>query len=175
MEARALWMQELQKQTKQETDWPERNLSYLKDSKDVLEESIVASASNYAPPEYLSPRIYAFEPPSLRTIDYEMVKHPVESNEVQFIDKSVIEEKPVVKTEDKNLIVGPSSKTQIPSYEDDEYDWPEDDSDFGCSRAPIFMGNEDDVSFSDLEDDDDKGTMSLKSKMVSKSSESWTL
>ncbi|XP_021889636.1 LOW QUALITY PROTEIN: FK506-binding protein 5 [Carica papaya] len=172
MEARALWMQELQKQTKQETDWPERNLSYLKDSKDVLEESIVASASNYAPPEYLSPRIYAFEPPSLRTIDYEMVKHPVESNEVQFIDKSVIEEKPVVKTEDKNLIVGPSSKTQIPSYEDDEYDWPEDDSDFGCSRAPIFMGNEDDVSFSDLEDDDDKGTMSLKSKMVSKSSES---
>ncbi|KAF2538849.1 hypothetical protein F2Q68_00019598 [Brassica cretica] len=73
--------------------------------RDILKEDITPSTSSYynhAPPEFLSPRIYAFEPPSIMYRDFE--------------------------------------KRQIAEEEDDVHDW-----------APMFTGNEDDVSFSDLE------------------------
>ncbi|VVA90878.1 unnamed protein product [Arabis nemorensis] len=64
MEARALWMKELQNQTHSS-----------KEGRDILEEEdITPSTSNYyhhAPPEFLSPRIYAFEPPSIIYHDFE--------------------------------------------------------------------------------------------------------
>ncbi|KAK9219385.1 hypothetical protein WN943_008029 [Citrus x changshan-huyou] len=154
MEARAMWMQELHKQRKPESNWFERSTSYMNDHENVLQEDLVPTSSRRTP-EIMSPRMYAAEPTtSTMTTDCETEKHPIESTEVQFIDKAVIVEKQVV-AEDKNLLVGRSSKIQIPNYEDDYDDWPDEDSDLGRqNETAICVGNEDDISFSDLEDDD---------------------
>ncbi|KAB2627695.1 hypothetical protein D8674_032490 [Pyrus ussuriensis x Pyrus communis] len=86
------------------------------------------------------------------------------SDEVPFIDKSVIEEKPIIKSEDKNLTVGPSSKMLDNIYEDDDDDdWPEEDSELdGYSGTATHAINEEDISFSDLEDDDFLAPTKLK-------------
>lgn len=153
-------MKELQKQTKPETDWYERSTSHLGNSYSYsnMHEDFIPSSSSYLAFETMSPRTYTSEPASSSTTDHEHEKHPVESNEMPFEDKSVIEEKPVSNTEDKHHLVGPSTKISIPTFEDDEIDWPEDDdSVFGdYSGAAICVENEDDISFSDLEDFDDK-------------------
>lgn len=163
MEARAMWMQELHKQRKPETDWFGRSTSYTNDHENVLQEDLVPTSSYYTP-EIMSLRMYAAEPTiSTMTTDCETEKHPIESTEVQFIDKAVIEEKQVV-AEDKNLSVSRSSKIQIPNYEDDCDDWPDEDSDLGGqNETAICVENEDDISFSDLEDDD---SVLMKPKVV---------
>ncbi|XVF36449.1 hypothetical protein REPUB_Repub19eG0059500 [Reevesia pubescens] len=162
VEARVMWMKELQKQTKPETDWYGRSISHIGDSSSIMHEGLIPSVSSYFSFETASPRTYTSEPASSITTDYETEKHPVESTEMPFVDKSVIE--------DKDHLVGPSSKISIPTFEDDdEIDWPEDDdSEFGdYSGATVCMENEEDISFSDLEDVDDISTPT-KSKIVSK-------
>ncbi|KAL5777569.1 hypothetical protein ACOSP7_010495 [Xanthoceras sorbifolium] len=162
VEARAMWMHELQKLTKPEMDWLGRSTSYTKDSTNVLQEDFDRTSSNYANYDMMSPRTYTTETSTSTMMTYYEEKHPIESTEVQFIDKSVIEEKPV--TEDKTLLVGPSSKIQIPDYEDDDDDWPEADSELGgYNEITIYVGNEDDISFSDLEDD---GLLPVKLKKI---------
>jgi hypothetical protein len=149
--ARAMWMQELQKKTKAETDWFARIQSYSKDSANILEEDFD-----------LTPRgTFSFEPSSSSVAtDFETEKHLVESNELQFIDKSVIEERPVIKTEYKD------SKLVVENFEDDEDDWPEEDSELGrYGGAALYVGNGEDISFSDLEDDEDC-SVPIKSKTV---------
>ncbi|KAG7653821.1 BSD domain [Arabidopsis suecica] len=151
MEARALWMKELQNQTKSSKEGRDK----------ILEEDITPSTSNYynhAPPEFLSPRIYAFEPPSIMYRDYE---HGSEN--AQFIDKAVIEEKPIQKNDKNSANLSQTSK----DVDDDDDDWPEEE-DSANSWAPMFTVNEDDVSFSDLEGDDDISSLALKSKITSK-------
>ncbi|GLT93619.1 hypothetical protein SLE2022_114020 [Rubroshorea leprosula] len=168
IEARAMWMKELQKQIKPETDWDGRSDSCLRDSS-LLHEDLLPASSSYSALETMSPRTYNSEPTSSITTEYETVKHPVENTEMLFVDKSIIEEKAVSRIEEKGLLVGPSSKIVIPNFEeeDDDDDWPEEEGlEFGGSAA-IFVGNEEDISFSDLEDDD----VLLKSKIVSKSIE----
>ncbi|KAG2698935.1 hypothetical protein I3843_07G170000 [Carya illinoinensis] len=141
--ARAMWMQELQKITKENTDWFARSTSHSKDS---------AKEEDFDP----IPPIFSFEPTSSTVAtDFETEKHPIENTELEFIDKSVIVEEPTIKTENKDLLGGPSSKPPVQNFEDDEDDWPEEDSELGrYSGAAICVGNEDDISFSDLEDDD---------------------
>lgn len=155
--ARAMWMQELQKQTKADTEWFARSTSYSKDgaSASIQDEDFDPIPSGS----------FSFEPTcSSVALDFETEKHPVESTELQFIDKSVIEEKPEINTENKDLVVGQSSKLVVQNYEDDEDEWPEEDYEFGSySGTAIYMGNEDDISFSDLEDDEDC-TLPIKSK-----------
>ncbi|GLT62947.1 hypothetical protein SLA2020_355480 [Shorea laevis] len=170
IEARAMWMKELQKQIKAETDWDGRSDSCLRDSC-LLHEDLLPASSSYSALETMSPRTYSSEPTSSITTEYETVKHPVENTEMQFVDKSIIEEKPVSRIEEKGLLVGPSPKIVIPNFEeDDDDDWPvEEGSEFGGTAA-IYVGNEEDISFSDLEDDDDNNLL-LKSKIVSKSVE----
>lgn len=157
-----MWMKELQKQTKPESDWFGRSTSYMKDSTNVLQEDFVPTSSNYAPSDVLSPRTYASElSTSTMITDYETEKHPIESTEIHFVDKSVIAEKPV--TTGKNLTVGPSFEVQIPNYEDDEYDWPEEDSDLGGYNGTAICVVNEDISFSDLEDDE---CVPIKPKIV---------
>ncbi|KAB2076228.1 hypothetical protein ES319_A06G027400v1 [Gossypium barbadense] len=163
MEARTLWMKELQKQTKRETDWYGRSPSHIGGSSSTLQNDLIPSSSCYFAFETTSPRTYTSEPTSSITTDYEE-KHPLESTEMPVLDKSVIEEHPVPSTEDKA-----SSKITIPTFEDDDIDWPEDDdSEYGgYGGATICVENEEDISFSDLEDVDYSITPT-KSKMVSK-------
>ncbi|XWS21308.1 hypothetical protein CRYUN_Cryun30bG0044600 [Craigia yunnanensis] len=167
-EARTLWMKELQKQMKPDIDWYGRSTSHLGDSSSIINEDFIPSSSSYFAFETMSPRTYTSEPASSITTDYETEKHLVVGTGIPFIDKSVIEEKRVSNTQDKHHLVGPSSKILIPTFEDDEIDWPEDDdSDFGGYTAAICVENEEDISFSDLEDVDDCSTPT-KSKIVSK-------
>ncbi|KAF3570307.1 hypothetical protein F2Q69_00063572 [Brassica cretica] len=151
MEARALWMKELQSQ----------NSSTKTGYGDILKEEITPSTSSYynhAPPEFLSPRIYAFEPPSIMYRDFETTDRGAGSENAEFIDKAVIEEKPIQKS---------ASLSAAPNADDeDDDDWPEEEDD-AHDWAPIFTGNEDDVSFSDLEGDDDISSLALKSKTTS--------
>ncbi|XP_010530472.1 PREDICTED: uncharacterized protein LOC104807058 [Tarenaya hassleriana] len=183
MEARALWMKELQKQTNSETDWFGRSVSSVKESGDTRVEDPIPSSSNYyAPPEFLSPRIYAFEPPSIMSQhDHETVKYMSENTEAAaFIDKAVIEEEPVHKTDKRDITFGQSPKAWPLAYagydddnDDDDDDWPEEeDSTYGGTiRASMFTVNEEEVSFSDLEGDDDISSLALKCKMISKDTE----
>ncbi|XP_022750652.1 uncharacterized protein LOC111299617 [Durio zibethinus] len=90
-EARVLWMKELQKQTKPETDWYGRSTSHLGDSFSIMHQDLIPSSSSYFTFETMSPRTYTSEPTSSITTDYETEKHPVEGTEMPFIDKSVID------------------------------------------------------------------------------------
>ncbi|KAM3688499.1 hypothetical protein ACJW31_10G154800 [Castanea mollissima] len=155
--ARSMWMQELQKQTKEETGWFSRSTSYAKGRANALEEDFDPIPGSTFASKHTS---------SSMATDFETEKYPVESTELQFIDKSVIAEKTVIKTGNKDSPVGPSSKPPVQNFEDDEDEWPEEDSDFGAYSGTAYcMGNEDDISFSDLEDVDD-GRVPIKTKMV---------
>ncbi|XBI19410.1 hypothetical protein VPH35_060939 [Triticum aestivum] len=83
-------------------------------------------------------------------------KHPISTSEPEIIDKSVIEEELVVKTEIKN----PGDKPNLYTPEDDDdkevEDWLEDMDHADNKTGNITsVGQDEDVSFSDLEDEDD--------------------
>ncbi|KAI3726374.1 hypothetical protein L1987_66171 [Smallanthus sonchifolius] len=89
--------------------------------------------------------------------DSETEKHCIPSQEVQIVDKSVIQEEPRNKTkvEDQNL---PSNITSSNVVEDkDEDDWLKEDSSENIVTATttIPIDHDEDVSFSDLEEDED--------------------
>ncbi|KAM7266588.1 hypothetical protein ACFE04_004485 [Oxalis oulophora] len=164
MEARALWMQELQKLTKPETDWCGR---FQDNASELHEDS--HSPLSYASSRSFSPRVYGSEPSSSTMA----VEHETEKNlvEAQLVDKSVIEERPPTKTEDRDIHVLPYSKISIPHFEDDDDDdWPEEDSDLGDYTGNIVC-NDEDFSFSDLEADDDD--LRFKSKTSGVKNDYW--
>ena len=146
-----MWMQELQKQTKPESYWCGRDTFELKDSCDMLQEdgSPMAFHDNHS--GLRQPWTLMSEPRH-----YETEKYQIESSETQFIDKSVIVEKPISKNEDRNSTIGPSSKFLVQNYEDEsDNDWLEEDSELGgCNKTILPLENEEEISFSDLEDDD---------------------
>jgi len=161
MEARAMWMQELHKQTKPDSDW--FGSARVKDGNNVLHEDFECA------------RTFDFAQTTITTTDYETVKHPIVSTGMHFVDKSAIEEKTVIKTEDKDVqLVGSSLRTVVPNYEEDEDDWlNEEDSDLGGYKTIIPVGNEEDISFSDLEDDA-SNSIPVKSKRVSEGTDTKT-
>lgn len=154
--ARTMWMQELQKQTKPESHWCGRDTFELKDRSDVLEDSSPMAFHDTHSGSML-PWTFISEPsmPSMSS-NYETDKYQIESSETQFIDKSVIVEKPIIKNEDRNLTIGSSSKFHVQNYEDDsDNDWLEEDFELGgCNGTILPLENEEDISFSDLDDDD---------------------
>ncbi|KAI3760975.1 hypothetical protein L1987_51379 [Smallanthus sonchifolius] len=91
-------------------------------------------------------------------------KQPDPTEEIQIVDKSVIQEEPRNETRSENQKL--PSKTISNVVEDkDEDDWLKEDSSenvniTGTTAIPIE--NDEDVSFSDLEDDDDDGDAPTK-------------
>ncbi|CAA3002262.1 Hypothetical predicted protein [Olea europaea subsp. europaea] len=85
----------------------------------------------------------------------EIVKHPVENTEIPIIDKAVIEEEVVDQVKDQKLNSDPTNVLEIKD-EDDGDDWLKEESSEtgGAGGTTIPVENEDDVSFSDLEEDD---------------------
>uniref|UniRef100_A0ACD5W106 Uncharacterized protein n=1 Tax=Avena sativa TaxID=4498 RepID=A0ACD5W106_AVESA len=86
----------------------------------------------------------------------EAIKHPISTSEPEVVDKSVIEEELVVKNETNNI---PAEKPNLYTPEDDEdkevEEWLEDMDHVSSKTGNITsVGNDEDVSFSDLEDDD---------------------
>lgn len=94
------------------------------------------------------------EPISDPVPNVEADKHPVSTTGVEIIDKSVIQEELVVKTEVKSL---PAEKSNPhPTEDDDEKevdDWLQDVESAPRKTGTATTVEEEDVSFSDLEDD----------------------
>lgn len=78
----------------------------------------------------------------------------VQTTEDEISDKSVIKEEPASQPKNNDLW-GNFSEITIQDYVDDEDEWPEEES-VGISRCTaIPYGNEEDISFSDLEEEDE--------------------
>lgn len=155
MAARSMWMQELQKQTKPEFEFFGRSASYLRDN--AQQDDFTPSLLDDTYSDDMPHQTYGYRSTSLSMMaDNESEKCAVESSGTHFTDKSVIEENPTIKTENKDLKSARPSQIFIQDYDDDGDDeWPEDDSDLGgYGGTTLRMVNEEDISFSDLEDDD---------------------
>ncbi|XP_009150678.1 uncharacterized protein LOC103874029 [Brassica rapa] len=110
--------------------------------------------------------------------EYETDKHTVESKEIQVVDKSVIEE--------RNSSTDSSSSSRFVNVqaedveeEEDADDWLNDEESSDAvsgmeggatSKHPLGEEDEEDVSFSDLEDDDEERDVPVSSKRSTNSS-----
>ncbi|GER46790.1 BSD domain-containing family protein [Striga asiatica] len=140
-QARIMWMHELEKRTKEEL--PELSLSteplYSPHQNSIMHSDNECNDRFGNDPKQVT---------------------PVEKHEVEFIDKSVIKEDLAPELHEKEMIVSSTSLT-AQDYDHDDDDWLKDVSDFIGYSDKSVMGNEEDISFSDLEDDLDH-TMPVK-------------
>jgi hypothetical protein len=153
--ARAMWMQELHKQTKPEPDWLGRNHTfYSTESANSIYDDFEATSSD-SPYGNMSVS-QSFFAPATKVADND--KHPVVGSD-QMVDKSVIKEETVVKTIDyKELVASSSYKLPVQDYGDDDDgdSWLEENFELdGHNGGTVLLGTDEDVSFSDLEDGDD--------------------
>lgn len=154
VKARASLTHELQnrKEVKPDQEGSKSDTSYSKDMSTLHEESL------YVPSDvqFESVTLEKTTLPSSKSADSETEKHPVLSNEIQIIDKSVIEEGPKNQTKDQNLHSVSASSVAEAKDEDDGDDWLKEESSeiVGSSGNTIPIENDEDVSFSDLEEDD---------------------
>lgn len=175
VEARVKLMQGLQNRgkAKVESDWSGRDLRT--ESVDPSREehlSVPSSAQSESAPSRL-PVAGAAEPAAVVITETE--KHPVETTEIQIIDKPVVEEKTMDQKEDQHSHSGSSSRVLDDKSEDDADDWlKEEETSEGADvrGTTIHIENDEDVSFSDLEDDD--GDMPTTYKKVAYGSDSST-
>lgn len=138
VEARAMLMQRLQYQSKLETE----HLGHHKDDLGVqLRGDTLKDATEAFP-------FTRWEAASVMPItEIEIEKHPIQVTEVAVVDKSVIEEElPKGHAETSNVLQE--------AFDDDIDDWFEEADLAG--HPTIHIGDEEDVSFSDLEEDDVK-------------------
>lgn len=139
VEARAMLMQRLQYQSKLETE----QLGHHKDDLGVqLREDTLKDGTEAFP-------FMRREAASVMPItEIEIEKHPIQVTEVAVVDKSVIkEELPKDHTETSNVLQE--------AFDDDIDDWFDEEADL-AGHPTIHIGDEEDVSFSDLEEDDVK-------------------
>ncbi|XP_052196542.1 uncharacterized protein LOC127803935 [Diospyros lotus] len=166
VKARALLTQELQKKTKAkpEENWSRMDMPHLNDIPNVPHEksnSVPSSAQS----ESVLLETSAIEPATnVVDAEFETEKHPVQSAEIPIIDKSVIEERPVNWAKEENIPSDSSSRVMEIKYEDDVDDWLKEESAeiVGTGGTSIPIENEEDVSFSDLEEDDEDAPASYK-------------
>lgn len=151
-----MWLRELQKQTKGDSYWSGISTFQSKASTDSPRENIVRSYEEVQLVNESDWRSTSESSTHQMISEHEIEKHVLD--EIEFIDKSVIKEDPPPKVQDKEIVVG--SSVQMPAPDDDGDDddddaWLKDDSDLiGYTSTSVFV-NEDDISFSDLEDDFD--------------------
>ncbi|KAI3465244.1 hypothetical protein Pfo_021907 [Paulownia fortunei] len=163
VQARVMWMQELQKRTKEESYWLGLSTFHSKETTDSPRENFIMHSYEDGHFGNVSDPISPFESSMHQmTAEHEIEKHSF--NEIEFIDKSVIKEDPAPKLQEKEVVVG--SSTEILGNDDDDDDWLKDDSDLVGYSSTSIVVNEEDISFSDLEDDLDC-TMPIKYKIAS--------
>jgi len=168
VEARMMLTQELQNRNKakQEPEYSGRGTNYSNETADRPHEQNLSMPPS-SQPESAPLQISAVQVAlSSVPVDIEMEKHPVQSTELQIVDKPVVEEGPV--NQNKN-------QSSTGNDEDDGDDWlKEESSEMVGGSGPSFpVGNDEDVSFSDLEDDDD-GDVPTSYKKVTSGSDSST-
>lgn len=156
LEAREQLLQSLQSQNKRGSNVPDEssessNASAAPAEEKVIEPSIIRDKAD-------TPEKSSFEEPS-SDITPEIVseKFPISTTEVEMVDKSVVEEELAVTKESKASPV--ESKLRFEADEEEVDEWPDDDptDEVGQAQAGhrASLGREEDVSFSDLEDDED--------------------
>ncbi|KAH6764896.1 hypothetical protein C2S52_013895 [Perilla frutescens var. hirtella] len=153
VQARAMWMHELQKRTKGDSYWSGISSFQSKGSTtDSPRENVVRSYEDVHYGNESDWRSISESSTHQMTAEHEIEKHVLD--EIEFIDKSVIKEDAPPELQDKEIVVG--SSIQMPVVDDDDDDdWLKDDSDLIGYTGTSIIVNEDDISFSDLEDDSD--------------------
>lgn len=159
-------MQELQKQTKEDQHWLSTSILQAKRSAESSPRDNSVTHSNEDSPHFrsMSNVISPFESTVQHMpVRYETVKH---SFDIEFVDKSVIKEDPVPKLEEKQIVVGTSTlRHDYDDGDDSDDDWLKEDEDLVVLSGSSILVDEEDISFSDLEDDIDC-TLPVKTKAV---------
>ncbi|XP_010547563.1 PREDICTED: uncharacterized protein LOC104819270 [Tarenaya hassleriana] len=146
LEARALLSDELQKSSG----------STVTEAPVDMEPLSVLSSNPASEPQIPPTTITAETTHSMESPEFETEKHPD-----PVVDKSVIEERPVHHHDKPTNPPTASSQIEDVQVEDDTDDWLKDEDNSGTTMP---LGNDEDVSFSDLEeDDDDEGEVSVGS------------
>ncbi|KAJ8765695.1 hypothetical protein K2173_014817 [Erythroxylum novogranatense] len=176
MEARAMLSHELQKRAKAKSapEYSVSNTSASKEASDLhYERSLSVTHRTESEPVTLETFGNEAVSSSVAT-EIETDKHPVQSMEIQIIDKAMVEEQPVNQATQQRTSSFSSSRIMDENLEDDADDWLKDESSesVGASNTMISLNNEEDVSFSDLEDDD--GEVPVTYKNVASSSDTST-
>lgn len=165
VEARAMLMQELQRRNKAKLESDpsasETSMTEVTDSSHVEHLSVPSSTG---PKSVYSQPSLTGTPNSTGSSVVEMDKHATQSHEIQIIDKSVVDEGPSRQPQYRQSHSGASSRAFDDKYEDDHDDWLKEEtieiSEVRGTAIPIE--NDEDVSFSDLEEDDDNVPASYK-------------
>jgi hypothetical protein len=92
----------------------------------------------------------------ISTTDIDMYKHPILSTEMQVVDKCIVQEEQSWNQQPKD-IVSDSHVLPLQSFDvevDSDEDWFNKETELQENITTIHVGTEEDVSFSDLEDDD---------------------
>ncbi|KAK6923167.1 BSD domain [Dillenia turbinata] len=172
MEARALLAQELKNRTNKNPNEDSSQSSYFPETLNSTKEEPLSAVSNA---DY-EPGYRQKSAPEPRTIteaaEFEVEKHQVVSKEMQIVDKPVVEEGLVTKSKNSSASV---SKILDDKYEDDADDWLKEETGetSGLSTTTIPLGNDEDVSFSDLEEEDE-GDIHTSTKKTTYTSDSST-
>ncbi|RWW15153.1 hypothetical protein GW17_00021025, partial [Ensete ventricosum] len=183
VEARARLLQDMHSRTKLKSEGPGIVVSHSKDDvpieehvmgprdasdsmKDIETEKHLVQMIPSDPMEDVETEKYPVQIMASGFVEVvETEKHPVQTTEVKVVDKAVVEEEPASKS--MSSLTSKYSTTPM-KYEDGD-EWLEDDSGETSSArgAAIPLGQEEDVSFSDLEDVDDDQGPTQSSKTVS--------
>ncbi|KAM7266009.1 hypothetical protein ACFE04_003692 [Oxalis oulophora] len=177
VEARALFMHELQTQDRANPDQihpgnvsaPDEN-SGLSHEKPVKTPDAKSPESGI-PVEIEKPVQNPDAKESVIPVEIETEKHPIQTTEVQVIDKAVVKEEPLNQTNKPSA----SKYAYEQSEDDDTDDWLKEETSetVGVSGPTSITGaNDEDVSFSDLEDDDDENVPIIHTKTTSGSDSS---
>ncbi|XP_062179497.1 uncharacterized protein LOC133884152 [Phragmites australis] len=165
LEAREELLQSLQAQNKQGSKVPGESSENANESSPAEEKVIQPSSiQDEAGTSEVSP---FKEHTSDITPEIESEKFPIATTEVEIVDKSVIEEELAVRNESKASPV--ESKIHFETDEDEVDEWPDDHpaEEVGQASNGTSLGREEDVSFSDLEDDDDNKRVGQQGKQPS--------
>lgn len=162
VKARAMLAHELENRAKArpESDHSGTDTSYLSKAAELPSEKTLSVPSHAASSEALPLKTSAAETTvSNVAADIETDKYPVQSTEMKVIDKPVVKEEQIKTTENQPSATGSSVKVADEKFEDDGDDWlkEEESSEVVVSKpgSTVHLGNDEDVSFSDLEDDDE--------------------
>ncbi|WCJ31481.1 BSD domain-containing protein [Euphorbia peplus] len=144
------------------------------------EVSLSVPSSDYSEPVPSKKPVYEGPPvtASEKTPDYESIpsgskdeieseKHPIQSTEIQIVDKAVVEESSVNHYQNQHIPIT-TSKVLEEKYDDTD-DWlkEEHSETVGTSGSAMPIENDEDVSFSDLEEDDDEDVPTSYKKVIS--------
>ncbi|XP_062231860.1 uncharacterized protein LOC133929205 [Phragmites australis] len=154
LEAREELLQSLQAQNKQGSKVPGESSENAKFSSAPAEEKVI-QPSGIQDKAGMSEVSSLEEPTSDIMPEIESEKFPVSTTEVEIVDKSVVEEL-AVRNESKISPVE-SKKIHFETDEDEVDEWPDDDEPeaVGAPSNRTSLEQEEDVSFSDLEDGSD--------------------